>query len=67
MEETGLKRRTEACGVDFVYSEHMFLLFAKRLNVCCGNDESDDCVETASNCVDLWPISVHREGSDRRV
>ena len=25
----------------------------KRLNFCCGNDESDDCVETASNCVDL--------------
>ena len=41
--------------------------FGKRLNVCCGNDESDDCVETASNCVDLWPISAHREGSDRRV
>ena len=40
--------------------------FGKRLNVCCGNDESDDCVETASNCVDLWPVSAHCEGSDRR-
>ena len=41
--------------------------FGNRLNVCCGNDESEDCVKTVSNCVDLWPISAHREGSDRRV
>ena len=27
VEETCLERRTEACGVEFVYSENMFLLF----------------------------------------
>ena len=44
-----------------------FLFWSKTLTVCCDNDESDDSVETANDCVDLWPISEHREGSDRRV
>ena len=66
-EESCERNLSDACGVDFVYSENMFLLFWQKTKFCCGNDESDDCVETASNCVDLWPIPAHREGSDRRV
>ena len=37
--------------------QNMFLPFwQKTLTVCCGNGENHDCVETASNCVDLWPF-----------
>ena len=33
--------------------------FGKRLNVCCGNDKSDDCVETAT--------AVYRAGKRQLV
>ena len=66
VEETCLKRRRLEVS-SLLIAKICSCYFGKRLKVCCGNDESDDCVETASNCVDLWPISAHREGSDRRV
>ena len=35
--------------------------FGKRLNVCCGNDKSDDCVETASS-QRSFGVLISREG-----
>ena len=55
-------------AVSTLFIENVLAILAKVLTVCCGNDESDDCDETASHCVDVCSMSIseHREGSDRR-